>query len=326
MQPRTSARVIAADPAGIAEAADRLKQGGLVAFPTETVYGLGAVASNTHSVARAFQVKGRPRFNPMIIHVADLKAAEREGQTDERARALAARFWPGPLTLVVPRHTGSDVAELACAGLPSLALRAPAHPVAQALIRAVRAPLAAPSANRSGHVSPTSARHVRDDLGSQDILILDGGPTAIGIESTVVDLTGAAPAILRTGAISADDLHKVLRTDLTEPREDPDRPTSPGRLPSHYAPDAPLRLEAHDWRSGEALLAFGPPLLGAGPCFNLSPAGDLVEAAANLYAGLRALDADNPRSIAVMPIPHHGLGEPINDRLSRAAAPRTGAR
>ena len=326
MQPRTSARVIAADPAGIAEAADRLRQGGLVAFPTETVYGLGAIASDAHAVARLFAVKGRPRFNPMIIHVADLTAAEQEGQIDKRARALAARFWPGPLTLVMRRQPGSTVSELACAGLPSLALRAPAHPLAQALIATLGAPLAAPSANRSGHVSPTSATHVLEDLGGHDILILDGGPTPIGIESTVVDLTGATPALLRTGAIGRDDLRQVLQNDLAESSDDPHRPASPGQLPSHYAPQAPLRLNVNDWRTDEALLAFGPPLAGAGHCFNLSPSGDLVEAAANLYAGLRALDNEGPGSIAVMPIPHHGLGEPINDRLRRAAAPRSDAK
>lgn len=314
-----------ADQTAIDEAGRLLRAGRLVAFPTETVYGLGADATNGQAVAGIFETKGRPRFNPLIVHVPDLASAERLAVLSAPARKLADAFWPGPLTLVLMRKPDSGLSDLVSAGLDSVAIRIPAHPIARALLAAAERPLAAPSANRSGRVSPTLARHVHEDLGERPAMILDGGATAHGLESTVVDATGdATVTLLRPGAVPREDIEAVLGTSLSSgPESDDVHPSSPGQLASHYAPDAAMRLNARDVRPGEALLAFGNPVPATeGPSINLSPAGDLVEAAAGLFAALRALDATGARTIAVMPIPEHGLGEAINDRLRRAAAPR----
>jgi L-threonylcarbamoyladenylate synthase len=306
--------------ASIDRAAAALRAGLLVAFPTETVYGLGADASNPRAVAEVFAAKGRPRFNPLIVHVPDLAAAALLAELGESGRRLAAKFWPGALTLVLPRRADSGIAELTTAGLGTLAVRVPAHPVASALLRAAGRSIAAPSANRSGHVSPTTAAHVAGDLGERVALILDGGPTRLGLESTVVDVSGPTPVILRLGAITRTDLLGVLGRPLALAGEVPSRPASPGMLARHYAPVTPLRLEAREVLSGEALLAFGEPEPPhAGPALNLSRSGDLSEAAANLFACLRSLDGAGASRIAVMPIPRQGLGEAINDRLQRAA-------
>jgi L-threonylcarbamoyladenylate synthase len=299
-----------------------IRDGRLVAFPTETVYGLGADATNGLAVAAVFEAKGRPRFNPLIVHVASLEAAEELAEFTDTGRALAAAFWPGPLTLVLKRRGGGELADLVTAGLDTVALRMPDHPVARALLEASGRPLAAPSANRSGRLSPTQAAHVAADLGDKAAMILDGGPTAHGIESTVLDATGTTITLLRPGAVSADVIEAVCGEKLLR-IADPTRPSSPGQLESHYAPNARLRLEATDVQPGEALLAFGEPAPAAGGAtINLSPRGDLMEAASNLFAALRALDDTGAATIAVMPIPSHGLGEAINDRLRRAAAPR----
>lgn len=317
-----------ADDAAIVQAACELRAGRLVAFPTETVYGLGADATNGRAVALIFEAKGRPRFNPLIVHVIDLAAAERIACFTPKVRRLAAAFWPGPLTLVLPRREGTGLSDLVTAGLATVAVRVPAHPVARALLRAAGVPVAAPSANLSGHVSPTTAGHVAADLGSTPAIILDGGPTTHGLESTVLDATGDRLVVLRPGATTREAIEGGLGEavdsgpdDVGEPEGE--LPSSPGQLASHYAPRARLRLHANAPEAGEVLLAFGPEPAGVeGRCVNLSPAGDLVEAAANLFAALRRLDATGAETIAVMPIPGHGLGEAINDRLRRAAAPR----
>ena len=319
----------AADAAAIAEAARLLRDCGLVAFPTETVYGLGADATNASAIAKLYAAKGRPSFNPLIAHVADLVAARRLARFDSTAEQLAMAFWPGPLTLVLPRADQCAVAELATAGLDSVALRVPAHPVARALLSAFGGPIVAPSANRSGHVSPTTAQHVFADLRGRVDLILDGGATTVGVESTIVACLGA-PVLLRPGGTPRAEIERVLGLPLTvaDPAaacEDDEAPLAPGQLASHYAPRARLRLDARHLTAGEALLAFGPDLpAGAAQArvLNLSPRGDLIEAAANLFSHLRALDAGGAERIAVMPVPQAGLGEAINDRLRRAAAPR----
>ena len=314
-----SAAIVPASPEAIERAARLLRKGALVAFPTETVYGLGADATNERAVAAIFAAKGRPRFNPLIVHVPGLTGAEALAQFDARARRIAARFWPGPLSLVLNRRGGSGLSLLASAGLNTVALRAPAHPVAQALLRASGRPIAAPSANRSGRVSPTEAAHVGAELGDDVALILDGGRTPVGVESTVLDLSGEPPALLRPGGVTLEELSALLGpvAAATGPLR------SPGMLPSHYAPALPLRLDALDARPGEALLAFGP---NAPPGFVkvawLSRSSNLAEAAANLFAMLRQLDNPAFTGIAVMPIPEPGLGHAINDRLHRAAAPR----
>jgi L-threonylcarbamoyladenylate synthase len=315
------------DAAGLAEAAAILRAGGLVAFPTETVYGLGADATDPTAVARIFAAKERPRFNPLISHLADADAARAQGVFDTHARRLAEAFWPGPLTLVVPAHPGTRVCDLARAGLPSVALRVPAHPLAQALLAAVGRPVAAPSANRSGRVSPTRARHVLDDLAGRIAAVLDGGDTKVGVESTVVACLGGAPRLLRPGGITRAALREVLDLDPESPLAlDPDRPVGPGMLASHYAPQARVRLDAKSIEADEAALLFGnaPPrgLARARAALNLSPTGDLAEAAARLFGALRELDASGATTIAVAPIPPEGLGEAIRDRLARAAAPR----
>jgi len=306
-------------PALLDQAVRRLAVGGLVAFPTETVYGLGGDATDDSAVAGIFAAKGRPHFNPLIAHVASAAAAAALVVFDPRARALAERFWPGPLTLVLPRRPDSRLSLLVSAGLDSVAVRMPDHPVALALLAAYGKPLAAPSANRSGAVSPTTAAHVAQSLGPDAALILDGGPCRVGVESTVLDLTGPHPLLLRPGGLALETIESVLGSRPERPATLPGTaPRAPGMLASHYAPSLPVRLEAGPAAPGEARLGFGP---GAAT-LNLSPAGDLTEAAANLFAMLRALDRPDFSGIAVAPIPERGLGLAINDRLRRAAAPR----
>ena len=313
-------RMLKADAAAIDTAAACLAAGGLVAFPTETVYGLGADARNGEAVARLYAAKGRPAFNPLIAHVADIDTARRLGRFDETAERLAAAFWPGPLTLVLPKRSDCPVADLACAGLDSIAIRVPAHPIARALLKAFAGPIVAPSANRSGHVSPTSAAHVLGDLRGRIDMVLDGGPCTVGLESSIVALLGE-PTLLRPGGVPRDDIERVLGKRLAVAVDDNEVPLAPGMLASHYAPKAKLRLNADVAAPGEALLGFGP---APNATLNLSPTGDLIEAAAKLFSHLRALDASGTASIAVMKVPDEGLGEAINDRLKRAAAPRTG--
>jgi L-threonylcarbamoyladenylate synthase len=324
---RHSTRVIPADAGGIAEAARLLIAGRLVAFPTETVYGLGADATNAEAVARLYEAKERPAFNPLIAHVADVTAAARIGIFNDTARRLAAKFWPGPLTLVLRAQPRCTVCDLARAGLDTVALRVPKHPVAHPLLESVSRPVVAPSANRSGHVSPTTADHVVTDLRGRVDAVLDGGPTPIGLESTIVDCSGDVPRLLRPGAIPRESIEMALGASLADAPSDPHKPTSPGQLASHYATRARIRLDATEVQPGEALLAFGAPLPKgaerASFTLDLSPEQDLVEAAANLFAHLRALDATDAHVIAVAPIPAQGLGEAIRDRLMRAAAPRT---
>jgi L-threonylcarbamoyladenylate synthase len=318
--PGVSAQTLPATEDAVARAAALLRAGGLVAFPTETVYGLGGDATNEHAAAAIFAAKERPRFNPLIVHVPGLAEAEGLGIFDARAREAAARFWPGPLSLVLPRRPDSGLSLLASAGLDTVALRVPAHPVAQALLRTAAVPIAAPSANRSGRVSPTEAAHVVEELGDRVALILDGGPTRIGLESTVLDLSGGDAMLLRPGGVTVEQLEEVLGPIAASGGG---RPRSPGMLRSHYAPALPLRLDAVAARPREALLAFGAPApSGFAEVAWLSRTGDLAEAAANLFALLRRLDRPDFAGIAVMPVPGYGLGRAINDRLRRAAAPR----
>ncbi len=354
------ANIVPATEQAIERAARLLRAGELVAFPTETVYGLGGDATSEAAVARIFAAKGRPRFNPLIVHVPGLAEAEALALFDERARIAARRFWPGPLSLVLPRRAECGLSLLASAGLDSVALRAPAHPVAQQLLRAAGRPIAAPSANRSGRVSPTTAAHVlaefcapskdphppiatamgpplsrnaregtrgRRPRAGEDVglaMILDAGPCSVGIESTVLDLTGRTPALLRAGGVTLEELRDVF-DEIEVPAADEDAPRAPGRLPSHYAPGLAVRLDAVSARPGEALLAFGhAPPPGFAEVLFLSQSDDLAEAAANLFAMLRRLDRPDFTGIAVMPIPETGLGRAINDRLRRAAAPRGG--
>jgi len=303
-------------------AAKVLAGGGVAAFPTETVYGLGADATNAQAVLRVYEMKGRPRFNPLIAHVANREAAEAHAEFNEQAGKLADVFWPGPLTIVLQKRPGSGICDLVSAGLDTIALRVPANETARGLLLAAGCPVAAPSANRAGHVSPTTAAHVAADLGDAPALILDGGHTTVGLESTVVDLSGPEPLLLRPGAIPREEIEDVLGKKLGEAAIS-NQPSSPGQLASHYAPRARLRLEATSIEPGEALLAFGNTALSTdGPMVNLSPEGDLREAAMRLFSALRELDTSGCESIAVMPIPDDGLGEAINDRLRRAAAPR----
>jgi L-threonylcarbamoyladenylate synthase len=317
--------VTPADPDHIARAARYLAQGGLVAFPSETVYGLGADASNGMAVAGVYSLKGRPTFNPLIIHVPSAELAWKFGVPTEAAEKLAAAFWPGPLTLVLRLRKGADVDPLALAGLSTIALRVPSHPMARELLRQAGRPIAAPSANRSGHVSPTTAAHVLTEFGDDVPIILDGGSTTVGLESTIVDVTGEDAILLRPGGVTREKIEHVLGKPLLT-REasgaQGDAVTAPGQLESHYAPAAAVRLAVCDVRAGEALLAFGQPIAHAGPMLNLSPDENLIEAAAKLFSSLRALDETGVKAIAVMAIPNHGLGEAINDRLARAAAPR----
>jgi L-threonylcarbamoyladenylate synthase len=319
------------DATGIAAAAVLLRQGQLVAFGTETVYGLGADATNARAVAAVFEAKGRPHFNPLICHYPDAEAAFAQVEAPESAERLAAAFWPGPLTLVLRRRLNCPVALLACAGLETLGVRVPAGTTPLVLLHEVARPVAAPSANRSGQVSPTSAQHVLDSLGGRIAAVLDSGPCPVGVESTVLDLTGPQPFLLRPGGVPAEAIEAVagpLPRGITPATAGaPRQMQSPGLLVSHYAPALPVRLNATSIADDEALLAFGAPPPGAGVRFQLSAAADLTEAAANLFAGLRALDAEGARlgltGIAAMPVPERGLGRAINDRLRRAAAPRT---
>ena len=323
-------RVAASTPALIKEAAVILRGGGLVAIPTETVYGLGANALDGRAVAKIFAAKGRPQFNPLIVHVVDAAAAEKLVQMDDRARAVAAMCWPGPLTLILPRRADCPVSELCSAGLPTLAVRVPAHPVAQQLLKEAGIPIAAPSANRSGTITATTPAYVAQSLGGAVDLIIAGGACKVGLESTVLDLSGDTPAILRPGAVSAEDLAPILGA-VAYDAGDHDKPKSPGQTLRHYAPSVPLRLNAVDVAAGEALLAFGSikfmGVKGAGAAKdlppdmlrNLSERGDLNEAAAILFRMLHELDRPGHKGIAVMSIPVQGLGRAINDRLVRAA-------
>ncbi len=313
-------RLVPADGAGIREAARALAEGRLVAFPTETVYGLGAVVTDDRAVARIFVAKRRPHHNPLIAHAADRAMAAGFAWLDERAERLADAFWPGPLTLVLPLKTGVPVSPLVTAGLSTVGVRVPAHPVARRLIEETGLPVAAPSANRSGRVSPTTAEHVLRDLGDAVDLVLDAGPCPVGLESTIVDLSEPERArLLRPGGLSRERIEALIGP-LEGVDGGPVR--APGLLGRHYAPRRPLRLGARRVAADEALLAFGPePPAGARITLNLSPRGDLAEAAANLFAMLRRLDEAEVRAIAVMPIPAEGLGEAINDRLRRAALP-----
>jgi L-threonylcarbamoyladenylate synthase len=321
--------ILPAGEAAVAAAARSLSQGGLVAFPTETVYGLGADATNAAAIARLSQAKSRPAFNPLIAHVGDLAAARQIARFDAPALALAEAFWPGPLTLVLPKADGCAVADLATAGLDTVAIRIPAHPVARDILRRFGRPVVAPSAKLSGHVSPTTAAHVDSDLSGRIDLIVDGGAVAVGVESTIVGCFDQ-PMLLRPGGLPRTDIERVLGRLLLQPHLDAEsdngQPLAPGMLASHYAPRARVRLQADSIAPGEALLAFGLGAISgidaASAVMNLSARGDLTEAAANLFGHLRALDARGARTIAVMPIPDEGLGEAINDRLRRAAVGR----
>lgn len=315
----TNAPILAASPEALEKAAAALRSGALVAFPTETVYGLGADATDETAVARIYEAKRRPSFNPLISHVGDVEAAFALGVFGAGARALAERYWPGPLTIVVERARDCPIAWLTSSGLDSIALRVPVHPLARDLLRRLGRPVAAPSANLSGRVSPTEAAHVAGELGDRVALILDAGPCSVGLESTVVDLSGAKPLLLRPGAITQEMLEEVLG-----PVGAPDAGAplaSPGMLASHYAPNCLVRLNADAPGVGEVFLGFGDRAAGSGGQ-TLSATGDLVEAAANLFRMLRALDRPGITAIAVAPVPEHGLGAAINDRLRRAAAPR----
>jgi L-threonylcarbamoyladenylate synthase len=322
--------VLSPDAPGIAAAADLLRAGGLVAFGTETVYGLGGDACNARAVAAIFAAKGRPRFNPLICHFPDADTAFRHVSADPRAERLAGSLWPGPITLVLPRRPSSKIDLLAGAGLDTLAVRVPAHAVALALLRAAGTPVAAPSANRSGAVSPTTAAHVLADLSGRIDAVLDNGPAGVGLESTVLDLSGAHPILLRPGGIPIEAIEAVIgpvARGIGPAQAEATRGLrSPGLLVSHYAPTLPVRLNAQEAAANEALLAFGPALPGAGLVWDLSVTGDVTEAATRLFAGLRWLDAEGSRRglirIAAMPVPPVGLGNAINDRLQRAAAPR----
>lgn len=321
--PDIATRRLLADARGVAEAAGILRAGGTVAFPTETVYGLGADATSGEAVAKIYAAKDRPRFNPLIAHFPDAEAAAAHGVFNAAAHRLIATFWPGPLTIVAPLAAGSPISDLARAGLPTVGLRVPSHPIARALLRAVGRPVVAPSANRSGHVSPTSAAHVLADLNGRIDAVLDGGATQVGVESTIVACVDEWPRLLRVGGVPRADLEAVLGEPLAEAG---DAIVAPGMLASHYAPAARLRLNARQVEPGEAALLFGdcdlPGVDQAMAAINLSARGDLAEAAANLFAALRDLDAAGASSIAVAPIPNEGLGEAIRDRLARAAAPR----
>lgn len=317
-------------------AAVRLQDGDLVTMPTETVYGLGADATNDFSVALIFEAKGRPSFNPVIVHYLDKAAAEKDVIFNDAAEQLATVFWPGPLTMILPRRAESRLSLLTSAGLPTQAVRVPSHPVARQLIRALGRPIAAPSANASGNLSPTTPQHVLQSLGPRAGMILAGGKAEVGLESTVVDLTGEVPTLLRPGAITLEDLKTQLGEVHVETEAVTENPKSPGQMLKHYAPRTPLRLQAVDVKKGEALLAFGSLRfmgvegggfardLPQGRLFNLSDSGDLNEAAANLFAMLHQLDEGHFTRIAVMNIPDTGLGIAINDRLKRAAGAQQG--
>ncbi len=323
--------VFDATKGNIAQAAARLAKGKLVAMPTETVYGLGADATNDEAVARIFVAKGRPQFNPLIVHFADVESAMQAVEFNVKAKKLASIFWPGPLTMILPRKKGADISLLCSAGLPTIAVRIPKHPVAVELIKTLGKPIAAPSANRSGSLSPTTSRHVFESLGKNAGMILAGGKSEVGLESTVVDMTSRTPTLLRPGAITATDLEAHIGKVKVEIEAVDNNPKSPGQLLRHYAPNTPIRLNAVDVKKGEALLGFGTlkfmgiedggfaESLPEGQLLNLSASGDLHEAAANLFLMLHKLDEGGFERIAVMDIPNEELGVAINDRLKRAA-------
>ncbi len=311
----------------IAEAAEILKNGGLVGMPTETVYGLAANALDGEAVAKIFEAKGRPSFNPLIIHVADMRQAMQYAEMNEYAQILISAFWPGPLTLILPRKKDSGISELATAGLDTIALREPAHPIAQGLIKTSGLPIAAPSANKSGALSPTTPAHVHDSLGDKVDMILAAGACQVGLESTVLDVSGSVPVILRPGAVTAEMIGQKLDMEIgfADSEDGSEAPKSPGMLLKHYAPNTPVRLNAIDVQEGEALLAFGTDKFMVSHDFpeemkrNLSEEQDLHEAASNLFSMLKELDKCGAKQIAVMNIPQTGIGIAINDRLSRAA-------
>ena len=310
--------------ADIDKAKDVILSGGLAAMPTETVYGLAADATNDEAVARIFEAKGRPQFNPLIIHVSGAEMAARYVLFSPLAEKLSAAFWPGPLTLVLPRRTDSNLSLLVSAGLNTVGVRMPDHPVAQGLINAVDRPLAAPSANRSGTISPTSADHVRLSLGERVDMIIEGGQCAVGVESAIVKIDGGEAILLRPGGVARADIERVIEKPLAN--ADGRRIEAPGMMTSHYAPNVKMRLNATSQKDGEAFLGFGE-ISGGERALNLSPSGDLREAAANLFKHLHALDrmaaAHGLKTIACAPVPLEGLGEAINDRLKRAASPRS---
>lgn len=316
-------QILATDTGGIEKAAQILSAGGLVAFPTETVYGLGVDARNGRAVASVYAAKGRPSFNPLIVHVASLNAAKRFATFNDIALKLASEFWPGPLSLVLPLTGNHGLSELVTAGLDTVAIRVPQHSTAQALLRAFDGPLAAPSANPSGRISPTQAAHVIGDMTGMIDAVLDGGACSVGLESTILKVEGDQVSLLRAGGISVEQVEACLGQPLTMPN-DPKTPQSPGQLQSHYAPNAQVRLNATALNEREILLGFGPNCAGA--ALNLSPSGDLLEAAANLFSYLREMDEiatkAQAKTIAIAPVPMSGLGLAINDRLKRAAAPR----
>jgi L-threonylcarbamoyladenylate synthase len=312
-------KLLGEDQDAIRRAAEALRDGGLVAFPTETVYGLGADARNSNAVARIFEAKGRPRFNPLIVHVLGLDQAALYGEVNERARKLADRFWPGPLTMVLRRNVECALSALVSAGQETVALRSPAHPVARRLLEAAALPVAAPSANPSGYLSPTRACHVAEAFTDLDALLIDGGPCAVGLESTVVDVSGVQGAVLlRSGSISLEEVAAVVGSAEVA---SPDAPVqAPGMLLSHYAPNKPLRMDADAPQPHESFLGFGEASHNKGALYqNLSLTGDLVEAAANLFDMLHRAEQQASTGIAVAPIPGKGLGAAINDRLRRAA-------
>lgn len=316
--PVGSACIKTISPESIAEAVKRLKAGELVAFPTETVYGLGADAHNDTAVASIFEAKGRPQFNPLIAHIADKSWVEDFAVMTDIAKQLIEHFWPAPLTLVMKRAEKCPISYLVSAGLDTVAVRMPAHPAAREIIKAFGRPIAAPSANISGTISPTTAKHVSEGLGKKVPLILDGGACSVGLESTVLDVRGDIPVLLRAGGLTVEEIEKAIGMKIVFSENNPEAPRSPGQLLSHYAPSLPVRLNASKAREGEAFLGFGK---AENATLNLSPNGDLKEAAANLFSYMRALDNKQHTGIAVMPIPMTGLGLAINDRLKRAAYP-----
>jgi L-threonylcarbamoyladenylate synthase len=324
--PTAKELIVEPDAAGMADAMLALRRGELVAFPTETVYGLGADAHNELAVASIFEAKGRPCDNPLILHVKDIETARLYGRFNELALKLAKHFWPGPLTLVVPKKDDVRLSSLVSAGLDTIALRVPVNEIARSLLAGFDGPIAAPSANRSGFLSPTEAEHVEEMLGERVSLILDGGSCERGLESTILGFDCGQPLLLRPGALPKEQIETILGETLKvfDPAsiETAEKLTAPGQLSSHYAPRARLRLNARNGREGELMLAFGSQAPKGTPGVNLSPTGDLQEAATNLYAYLHLLDDTGVETIAVMPVPHEGLGEAINDRLNRAAAPR----
>ena len=314
-----------ANSASIAQAVDILRSGGLVGLPTETVYGLAANALDGEAVAKIFAAKGRPSFNPLIVHVPDLDAAAQHVEVCDVARVAARAFWPGPLTLILPRKAGCAISELASAGLDTLAVRVPGHPVALELLREAGVPVAAPSANKSGSLSPTTPAHVHEQLGDEVDMILAAGASAVGLESTVLDLSGDIPVILRPGGVTPEQIFDVLEQEVVVENEESEAPKSPGMLLKHYAPSTPVRINAIDLQEGEALLAFGSDKFMAAHDFpqemkrNLSETQDLHEAASNLFAMLKELDLLGAKRIAIMAVPEVGIGIAINDRLRRAA-------